>query len=140
MKRNIILATLAILWIGGIIFLATTTDKPIAEEVSAESAQDTDPTTETIPEEEEEYVILDVRTQEEYDIVHVEGATLIPHTEIATRVETEIPNKNAFIAVYCQSGTRSATVTKQLTALGYQNVVDVGAITSITDKVKVWKE
>ena len=77
---------------------------------------------------EEGYVILDVRTQEEYDEGHVPGAVLIPNTEIETRAEEELPDKDQLILVYCRSGRRSKLAAQILADLGYTNVKEFGGI------------
>ncbi|MFX1512834.1 MAG: rhodanese-like domain-containing protein [Promethearchaeota archaeon] len=66
--------------------------------------------------------ILDARTQAEYDVAHIEGATLIPHTEIADRTGELPSNKSEILLVYCGSGKRSANASQQLEDLGYTNV------------------
>ena len=53
---------------------------------------------------EEGYIILDVRTQEEYDQGHIPGAILISHEEIAEKAEDVLTDKNQLILVYCRSG------------------------------------
>ena len=55
------------------------------------------------------YVIIDARTQEEYDQGHIPGAILIPEYEIADRAEKELPDKDQLILVYCRSGRRGKT-------------------------------
>ena len=77
---------------------------------------------------EEDIVILDVRTKEEYDEGHIENAILIPNTEIKDRIEEEIPDKDTKILVYCRSGNRSQTATMDMIDLGYSNVYDFGGI------------
>ena len=76
----------------------------------------------------EDYVILDTRTQEEYDQSHIPGALLIPHTEIAQRAEEELPDKDQLILVYCRSGNRSKQASEILAELGYTNVKEFGGI------------
>ncbi|PWM45309.1 MAG: rhodanese-like domain-containing protein [Clostridiales bacterium] len=76
------------------------------------------------------YIILDVRTQEEYDEVHIKDALLIPDYEIQTRAEKELTDKNQQILVYCRSGRRSAIAAKKLIDMGYTNVKDFGGIIS----------
>ena len=77
---------------------------------------------------EEGYIILDVRTQEEYDGGHIPGAILIPNTEIEARAEEELPDKNQLILVYCRSGRRSKLAAEALVALGYTNIKEFGGI------------
>lgn len=76
----------------------------------------------------EDYVLLDVRTQEEYDEAHIEGALLLPSYDIAARAETVLTDKDALILVYCRSGSRSAASAKKLAELGYTRVYDFGGI------------
>ena len=74
------------------------------------------------------YILLDTRTQEEYDQSHIPGALLIPHTEIAERAEEELPDKDQVILVYCRSGNRSKQASEVLAELGYTNVKEFGGI------------
>lgn len=74
------------------------------------------------------YVILDVRTQAEYDEGHLEGAILIPDYEVEQRAEAELPDKNQLIFVYCRSGRRSRNAAAELAALGYTSVYEIGGI------------
>lgn len=76
----------------------------------------------------ESVLFLDVRTQAEYDQGHLEGAVLIPGTELSHRVLAELPDKGALIILYCRSGNRSATAAKELADLGYTQVYDLGGI------------
>lgn len=73
-------------------------------------------------------IILDVRTAEEFEEGHIQGAVNIAQTEIAATVEKAIPDKSATILVYCRSGSRSALASKELSELGYLNVYDIGGI------------
>lgn len=77
---------------------------------------------------EKDYIILDSRTQEEFDEGHIEGAILIPEYEIAARAEKELPNKNQLILVYCRSGRRSKIAAQALADSGYTNVKEFGGI------------
>ena len=74
------------------------------------------------------YVIIDARTQEEYDQGHIPGAILIPEYEIADRAEKELPDKAQLILVYCRSGRRSKIAAEELVKLGYTNVKEFGGI------------
>ena len=74
------------------------------------------------------YIIIDARTQEEYDEGHILGAILIPYGEIADRAEKELPDKNQLILVYCRSGRRSKIAAEELVKLGYTNVKEFGGI------------
>ena len=74
------------------------------------------------------YIIIDARTQTEYDEGHIAGAILIPEYEIADRAEKELPDKNQLILVYCRSGRRSKIAAEELVKLGYTNVKEFGGI------------
>ena len=79
---------------------------------------------------EDDYVILDARTQTEYDEDHIPGAILIPHDTVATAAEDAPPDKGQLILVYCRSGNRSKQASQTLVDLGYTNVVEFGGINS----------
>jgi rhodanese-related sulfurtransferase len=76
----------------------------------------------------DKYILLDVRTKEEFEEQHIEGAVLIPDYEIGSRAATELPDKNALILIYCRIGRRSANVAHELIKMGYTNVYDFGGI------------
>ena len=74
------------------------------------------------------YVILDVRTQEEYDQGHIPGAIVISHEEIAEKAEGVLTDKDQLILVYCRSGRRSKLAAEALAELGYTNIKEFGGI------------
>ncbi len=74
-----------------------------------------------------DFIIVDVRTKEEYDEGHIEGAINIPYDEIDENTNLD---KNKTIMVYCKSGVRSNKAYNTLKELGY-DVIDLGAYASI---------
>ena len=82
----------------------------------------------TMMEEESSYIILDVRTPEEFADKHIPGAINIPNETINTEEIPELPNKDQLILVYCRSGNRSKQASEKLAALGYTNIVEFGGI------------
>ncbi|MCL2705108.1 MAG: rhodanese-like domain-containing protein [Spirochaetaceae bacterium] len=74
------------------------------------------------------FVLLDVRTNEEFLEKHIDGAILIPSHEIENRVEIEIPDKNTVILIYCRSGARASSAAKILVGKGYMQVFNFGGI------------
>lgn len=74
------------------------------------------------------YILLDVRTEQEYKEKRIPGSVLIPDYELAQRAETELPDKRQVIFVYCRSGRRSEEAARKLVALGYNHVYDFGGI------------
>ena len=77
---------------------------------------------------EEGYIILDVRTQEEYDEGHIPGAIVISHEEITEKAEEVLTDKDQLILVYCRSGRRSKIAAEALVELGYTNIKEFGGI------------
>jgi len=74
--------------------------------------------------------IVDVRTEWEYREQHIAGSLLVPLTAITQKAPVLLPNKQAAIIVHCQSGFRSRHAARQLLAMGYTQVYDLGGITS----------
>lgn len=99
---------------------AATSSAPVLEKISPEKAKEMMDTATPI--------ILDVRTQEEYDESHIEGAILIPDYEISEKAVELLTDKDAVILVYCRSGRRSALAAKALSELGYSQIYDFGGI------------
>ena len=86
----------------------------------------------TMMEEESGYIILDVRTAQEYSEKHIPGAINIPNETIGTEDIPELPDKEQLILVYCRSGNRSKQASEKLVKLGYTNIVEFGGINDWT--------
>lgn len=80
-----------------------------------------------------EYTILDVRTQEEYDEGHIENAILLPYDEVSDKVEELLTDKKAAVFLYCRSGRRSEIAARDMVAIGYNRVYDIGAYSDWTE-------
>lgn len=76
----------------------------------------------------DEFILLDVRTKEEFDAGHIAGALLLPNETILDEPPAALPDLNAEILIYCRSGNRSAQAANKLVAMGYTNVYDFGGI------------
>lgn len=74
-----------------------------------------------------EHIIVDVRTEREFEEGHVVGAINIPLNQINEEVELD---KEKVIFVYCLSGGRSKNAYDKLKSLGYE-VYDLGAFSEI---------
>ena len=77
---------------------------------------------------ESDYIILDVRTPEEFSEKHIPGAINIANETIGSEEIPELPDKDQLILVYCRSGNRSKQASEKLVALGYTNIVEFGGI------------
>lgn len=84
----------------------------------------------TMMAEETGYIILDVRTAQEYSEKHIPGAINIANESIGTEDIPELPDKDQLILVYCRSGNRSKQASEKLVKLGYTNIVEIGGINS----------
>ena len=79
----------------------------------------------------ENAVLIDVRTRDEYDKEHIDGAVLLTLDDInEDSVKDVIESKDSVIIVYCQSGNRSHQALEQLKSLGYTEVYDFGAMSN----------
>ena len=85
---------------------------------------------------EESYIILDVRTYEEYASGHISGAICIPNETISKTTPAELPDKNQLILVYCRSGNRSKQASEKLAKMGYTNVKEFGGINTWDGEVE----
>ena len=85
--------------------------------------------------EETNYIILDVRTSEEYKAGHIENSINIANETIGDSEIKEIPNKEQLIMVYCRSGNRSKQASQKLVQLGYTNIVEFGGINTWTGEL-----
>ena len=103
----------------------TAGDKKTYRQVSPEEAA-------AMMEEETGYIIIDVRTQEEYETAHIPGAICIPNETIGTDEIPALPDKDQLILVYCRSGNRSKQASEKLAKQGYINLVEFGGINSWT--------
>jgi phage shock protein E len=75
----------------------------------------------------EKPLVIDVRTQAEWNNGHVEGAILIPYDVIGKKIGAVAKEKSRRIYVYCRSGRRSQIAKEALEKLGYKDVVNLGS-------------
>lgn len=79
-------------------------------------------------EQESGIIVVDVRTQEEYDQGHLRASVLVPLDDLAALAPEKLPEKDAVLFLYCRSGRRSALAAQQLVSMGYTQVYDLGGI------------
>lgn len=70
----------------------------------------------------DDLLLVDCREQDEYDLVHLDQATLIPMSQMQARLQELEPHRNRHIAVHCHHGGRSLRVTAWLRQQGFTNV------------------
>ena len=103
------------------ILIAKEGEKIMYEQITGEKAKE-------IMDTSEDYIILDVREQDEFNEGHIKGAILLPYTEINEKAENLLPDKDKLILVSCRSGRRSKIAAESLAALGYTNIKEFGGI------------
>ena len=77
---------------------------------------------------EKDYILLDVRTDAEYNEGHIPGAICAPNETIGDSDIPKLPDKDQLILVYCRSGNRSKQAAGKLAKMGYTNIVEFGGI------------
>ena len=77
---------------------------------------------------ERDYLILDVRSPEEYAEGHIPHAINIPMEQFGEDPPKELPDRNQTIFVYCVKGIRSMNVANRLAHMGYKNIIEMGGI------------
>lgn len=117
LKRTLLILSLFLL-----VFTISCSDKssePIKiEAFEAKTMLDEDPT----------IILVDVRTESEYESGHIASAILIPLDSLSSLAESMLPNKDTKIIIYCRSGNRSAQAVSILDDLGYTQLYDLGGI------------
>lgn len=83
----------------------------------------------------DDYILVDVRRQDEFDAGYIPGAICIPNEIIGDKDIPELPNKDEKILVYCRSGNRSKQAAEKLVKLGYTNIIEIGGIIDYTGEI-----
>jgi len=73
-------------------------------------------------------ILIDVRTDAEWDDGYIETAIHIPLDKISDTIEDFIEDKDQVIYLYCRSGKRSGQAEIALKSIGYVNAKNVGGI------------
>ena len=81
-------------------------------------------------------LIIDVRTEPEWNEGHLEGAILIPYEKIGAGIATVAPDKKTKIHLYCRSGRRSGIALETLRKLGYVDVTNNGSVKEAAEVLK----
>lgn len=147
MKKNIIIVIILIavlICIGCFIYKSSKTNKTTTSNNSTTtSAAKTNEIRHVsmddivkIMNENKDYVIVDVRTPDEYKEGHIPNAINIPNETINETVYNKLKDKNQLILIYCRSGSRSRQAAYKMQKLGYTNLVDFGGIINWKGKIE----
>lgn len=121
MKRIIIAVSVVLMLISLLVGCTDGNNKNVYEQITPDEAK-------ALMDSEDGYIILDVRTPEEFAAGHIAGAILIPDYEIGEKAESTLTDKEQLILVYCRSGRRSKNAANELATLGYTNIKEFGGI------------
>ena len=126
MKKIILIIIILTIIIIGVVCIMNRKKRNIENEVIIKHVSMNDIV--QIMEENENYIILDVRTQAEYNQGHITNAICIPNETIDENVVNKLLDKNQMILVYCRSGNRSKQAAEKLKKLGYTDLIEFGGI------------
>jgi len=117
-----VIAILVLVLAGAVVLFAQSNRGTELERIYGEPSK----LVELVEKKSEPFLLVDVRTQEEYRSGHIPGALNIPVDTIGAKPPT--PQKDALIILYCRSGNRSGTAKRILEQAGYTRVVNFGAV------------
>jgi phage shock protein E len=80
-------------------------------------------------------VVLDVRTEAEWNEGHLEGAVLIPYDRIEAGITTVTVDKQSRIYLYCRSGRRTVIAIDALKKAGYEDLVNLETLENASKKL-----
>lgn len=84
---------------------------------------------------ETDYIIIDVRTESEYQQGHIKNAINIPNESIDESVSEILTDKGQLLLVNCRSGNRSKQASEKLAKLGYSNIYEFGGISDFPGEI-----
>lgn len=73
-------------------------------------------------------IVIDVRSEAEWNAGHLEGAVLIPHDRIDSGITKVAVDKKSALYLYCRSGRRTAIAADVLKKAGYLNLINLGTM------------
>jgi len=83
-----------------------------------------------------DFLLLDCREQNEYDVAHIDGATLLPMSQLMARAAEIEPHKQRHIVVHCHHGGRSLKVAHWLRQQGFTQVQNMaGGIDAWSERI-----
>jgi phage shock protein E len=82
-------------------------------------------------------VIIDVRTVQEWDNGHLEGAVLIPYDQIGEKISSVVKDKSQRIYLYCRTGRRVRIAKEALDKLGYKDIINLGSLEDAAKTLKL---
>lgn len=81
-------------------------------------------------------LIIDVRTVQEWNKGHLEGAVLIPYDQIGERIGSVVKDKSQRVYMYCRTGHRAKITKEALEKLGYKDIINLGSLENAAKTLK----
>tara|TARA_R110002111_G_scaffold34724_1_gene68671 strand:- start:77 stop:412 length:336 start_codon:yes stop_codon:yes gene_type:complete len=81
-----------------------------------------------------DFVLIDVREQDEYDFASIKGSQLLPMSQLKDRIDELEPHREKLIVVHCHHGGRSLNVTQFLRQQGF------AMVQNMTGGIDAWSE
>jgi phage shock protein E len=72
-------------------------------------------------------LIVDVRTNAEFQAHHLPNALHVPLEELETLIARRVRDKNQVLLLHCESGRRSQAARRKLAHLGYTHAFNLGS-------------
>ena len=82
-------------------------------------------------------LLIDVRTEAEWQSEHLDGAILIPYERIGEEIARVASDKKTKINLYCRTGRRSGIALETLQKLGYEDVSNYGSVKDAAEKLHI---
>lgn len=82
-------------------------------------------------------LLIDVRTEAEWQVEHLQGAILIPYEKIDEEIAKVAPDKKTKINLYCRTGRRSGIALDSLKKSGYEDVTNYGSVKDAAEKLNI---
>jgi len=81
-------------------------------------------------------LVIDVRTVQEWDKGHLEGAVLIPYDQIGEKIGDVVKNKSQRIYLYCRTGHRASIAKEALEKMRYKDIINLGSLEDAAKNLK----
>ena len=125
MKQNITISLMVILWISGFTPAQIQTPKQIVDKINSEIDLITVEDFESKINSDQDFILLDVRTEREYLAGHLKNAVWLPRGFIEFKIQKLIDDPETEIIIYCKRGSRSALTADTLLEMGYKNILNL---------------
>ena len=82
-------------------------------------------------------LVIDVRTQQEWNAGHLDGAILIPYDKIGQGITAVAADKKARLYLYCRTGRRTGLAYDTLKKAGYEDLVNLSTLENASKELNL---